>query len=185
MARGMLATTSVTTAATHGAPTASNLAQSAPPLTGIFATLVDEHADLERLIAELAALDDGEVGRRRELFTRIAYRLAVHADAENVVFYSVLADHAETLHGVLEARREHARIEALVEALRGLPIDAEGWMNAFLRLQYAVREHVQNEQHELFPCAYAVLSEAATHDLDTKYRARRHTDHWERGLPVD
>ena len=30
-----------------------------------------------------------------------------------------------------------------------------------------------------------VLSDAATRDLDTKYRARRHTDHWERGLPVD
>src|SRR5688572_7871210 len=82
VARGMLASHGVTTAATHGAPTASNLREPAPRLTGIFATLVDEHADLERLIGELAALDEGEVQRRRELFTRIAYRLAVHADAE-------------------------------------------------------------------------------------------------------
>ncbi len=142
--------------------------------TGIFATLAEEHADLERLIAELADLDDDDIRGRRELFTRIAYRLAAHADAEDVVFYSVLEEHPETLHEALDARREHARIEALVEALRGIPLDHEAWMDGFLRLQYAVRQHFENEQHELYPCAHALLSEDAARELDEKYRARRY-----------
>jgi hemerythrin superfamily protein len=144
--------------------------------TGIFATLASEQAELERLIAELADLDDEDIGRRRDLFTRIAYRLAAHADAEEAVLYSVLVERPETLHEALRARREHGQIEALVEGLRHVPIEHDSWLEGFVRLQYAVRQHVENEQHELFPCAHAVVTDAAAAELDEKYRARRHTD---------
>jgi hypothetical protein len=158
------------------APTRGNgnlVCETAPRRTGIFATLVREQEELERLIAELADLDDDQIDRRRELFTRIAFRLAAQADAEDAILYSTLAARPETLQMAHHARREHAQIESLVEALRSLPIESDAWMDAFLRLQYAVHRHVENEQHELFACAHQVVPETTARNLDERYRAYR------------
>jgi hemerythrin-like domain-containing protein len=156
--------------------------ETAPRRTGIFATLAAEHGDLERLIAELADLDDDQIAQRRELFTKIAFRLAAHADAEDATLYSVLASRPETLQLAHDARREHAQIESLVEELRTIPIEGDAWLDTFLRLQYAVRRHVENEQHELFPCARSVVHGVTVQDLDERYRARRHADGARRGV---
>lgn len=138
---------------------------------GIFRTLKREHGELSVLMMRVATDRDGTA--RAQLFPIIARELLAHAQAEDAQFYSVLADHESTRAMVVELEAQHERIEILLGELAMTPVTAPDWMIRFRDLQRAVEEHVDQEEHQVFPRARRILSPEVAEEIDHCYRLEK------------
>lgn len=132
---------------------------------GVFATLVQEHREadamLQALLAEprdaptlwpqlRAALVSHEQGEVRELFPTLR--------ADDVL--RELADHHDA-----EARF----LDQLISQLDTLPLTSAQWLEVATRLAATVRDHVAEEESQMFPVAQKALGEARAVEIDGRY----------------
>ena len=86
--------------------------------------------------------------------------LEVHMPVEETVFYPTLTE-ATTGAGhalVATSPEDHEQIEVCSEALQGFEADSAAVEAQFHALRLMVDQHVQHEEHQLFPQAEVALA---------------------------
>jgi hemerythrin superfamily protein len=110
--------------------------------------LESQHREVEALFEQLREAESAR--QRGELFAELADQLAAHAKIEETIFYPKVCDEdtSELLHHAVE---EHLSVKrVLAELLDMEPSDA-AFMRKIDELEELVRDHVEDEEMELFP----------------------------------
>lgn len=135
----------------------------------LFRVLIQQHRELDELLAELADADDAET--RAEIYPRMKARLLSHAKAEEATLYPALAEAGEDEESE-HAEREHKEIEAALQALDALDWDDDGFEDAVAELVQCVEHHVEEEESDLFDAAWEAFDEQELDDLAARFLTR-------------
>lgn len=139
--------------------------------TGIFRKLQEEHAEVSTLMKRVATSSDPET--RRDLFPKIRRELLAHAEAEEKEFYPILEQRPETQALAKQARNEHAEVELMLDQLVGMDASSDAWVDVFDRLMKSVEQHVQEEEHEIFPKAKPFFDDTQANQVEKVYMERK------------
>lgn len=122
--------------------------------------LQTDHREVELMFTELEGLfgPDADADRRREVTDNVTIELVRHAVAEEVVVYprvkeKVSAEEAE------RAKQEHAEAEATMKRLEQMDSDDPRFEGEIRTLMAEIREHVAEEEGQMFPHMRAVFSD--------------------------
>jgi hemerythrin superfamily protein len=125
--------------------------------------LESQHREVESLFEQLREAESAR--ERSELFAELADQLAAHAKIEETIFYPKVCDEdtSKLLHHSVE---EHLSVKRVIaELLEMEPSDAQ-FMRKIDELEELVRDHVEDEELELFP-------QVRESDIDLEALARR------------
>lgn len=125
--------------------------------------LESQHRDVEALFEQLREAESAR--ERGQLFAELADQLAAHTKIEETIFYPKVCDEdtSELLHHSVE---EHLSVKRTIAELLDMdPSDAQ-FMRKIEELEELVRDHVEDEEMELFP-------QVRESDLDLMGLARR------------
>jgi hemerythrin superfamily protein len=114
------------------------------------AALKADHRLVDSLFGLLEQTGDAEVGKRRLLFSKIAYALAKHQFEEEHVVYPTLAE-----TGPAEVPRhldaEHFEMKSFTHELMQMPADDPKWLKKAKALHRLIQAHVREEEEIVFP----------------------------------
>lgn len=109
--------------------------------------LKDDHAAIQQMLSELAALSPRNGDARQALVDKIADALDVHTRLEEELFYPAL----ERVSGrVATAHVQHRQIEEHLDDLAGRAPNTARWERSFAALKEAIVRHVDAEEQALF-----------------------------------
>jgi hemerythrin superfamily protein len=139
------------------------------------AVLERDHREIEELFQAFER--SGRAARRRELATRIARELSIHASIEEQLVYPRarrVVDGSSKEPQVLVALEEHHLAKVALAEIEALPTTAARF-DAKVRVLIAnVRRHVEEEERELFPAMARAYSREELLELGTALeRAKR------------
>lgn len=135
----------------------------------IYEVLTEEHEEVSERLEELA--NEKDIERREELFEEILYQLERHAQAEEAVFYEVLAQNKDTRALAASAVKDHTEVRRLLGKLDSMPADDEHWSATVAALQRAVQEHVATEESEIFAAVRKLLDDDQARTLAETFEA--------------
>lgn len=137
----------------------------------VIEVLEHDHEEVEEMFAELEALrgatgDDARV-RRRDLMDDVTIELVRHSVAEETQVYpavekKVSAEEAE------RAKQEHAEAEETLQRLDGMDPDDPSFDDELATLMREIREHVAEEEGEMFAHMRQVFSQEELVELGSK-----------------
>ncbi len=137
----------------------------------VIEVLEHDHEEVEEMFAELEALrgatgDDARV-RRRDLMDDVTIELVRHSVAEETQVYpavekKVSAEEAE------RAKQEHAEAEQTLQRLDGMDPDDPSFDDELATLMREIREHVAEEEGEMFAHMRQVFSQEELVELGSK-----------------
>jgi len=125
------------------------------------AMLKEDHQRVRDLFAQYKGTSNAEA--KWTLAEEVFVELETHAQLEENIFYPSVND--ETEEGpelVKESLQEHAAVKQLIQELRQMGPQNNGFDVKFHELMHNVEHHVQEEEAEMFPLAEEELAE----DLD-------------------
>ena len=122
---------------------------------GAIDMLEAQHREVEDLFA---AFEEASAKKKRDVFLKIADKLAVHAAIEEKHFYPA-AKTEDTEDLLLEAAEEHLSVKRLIADCLALDDEDETLEAKVKVLQEQVEHHVEEEEEELFPKVEKLLSE--------------------------
>jgi hemerythrin superfamily protein len=137
----------------------------------VIEVLTHDHREVEQMFTELDSLrgrtDDASKERRRDLVDQVIIELVRHSVAEEVEVYpqvqaKVSAEEAE------RAKHEHGEAEETMKALDGMDPDDPAFEQQLETLMREIREHVAEEEGEMFPHMRSVFSEDELRDMGAK-----------------
>lgn len=132
----------------------------------ILALLTQDHRNVEELFRRFERVEPGEVDEAAHLRDKILEHLSQHAVVEEQVFYPALRRADEGLEAaILEALEEHHAAKLTLAELEKLPPIAERFRAKMQVLISSVREHVEEEEGELFEQARKALKTTELEDL--------------------
>jgi hemerythrin superfamily protein len=123
--------------------------------------LIQDHREVEEMFSELESLmqapGGGDDQRRKDLADQVTIELVRHAVAEEVAVYpevkrKVSEEEAE------RAKQEHAEAEKTMKELEKLDSDDRSFTAEIRKLMTEIREHVAEEEGEMFPHMREVFS---------------------------
>jgi hemerythrin superfamily protein len=123
--------------------------------------LIQDHREVEEMFSELESLmqapGGGDDQRRKDLADQVTIELVRHAVAEEVAVYpevkrKVSEEEAE------RAKQEHAEAEKTMKELEKLDSDDPSFTAEIRKLMTEIREHVAEEEGEMFPHMREVFS---------------------------
>lgn len=122
---------------------------------GALELLEEQHREVADLFEQL---EKASGARKRDLFTEIADKLAIHATIEEREFYpAVKAKRTEDI--LLESLEEHLGIKRVLADLLAIDIEDETFDAKAKVLKEQVEHHVHEEEDELFPKVRKILDE--------------------------
>ncbi|MGH8496110.1 MAG: hemerythrin domain-containing protein [Gammaproteobacteria bacterium] len=139
----------------------------------IYDLLKKDHKSVAKLMDEVAETGDKAAKTRATKFAQIKQQLTAHSEAEDEVFYSVLAEHDKTRDIILEGREEHALVTQLLEELAQMPPDSEDWTAKFKVLKENVEHHVEEEEGEMFKQARSVLDDEQAREIGEQFEEQK------------
>jgi len=118
-----------------------------------------DHRRVHKLFQSYAATNEPAMKHRIVMALFVA--LELHMQVEETVFYPAFAEETNSAgHALVDTSLEdHEQIEVCIEELRGLEADSEAFEAKFHALRLTVEQHVQHEEHQLFPQAEVALAE--------------------------
>jgi hemerythrin superfamily protein len=136
--------------------------------------LTQDHREVEAMFGELEALiqtrsatDDD---RRKDLVDQVTIELVRHSVAEEVAVYPKVKEKVSEEEAE-RAKREHAEAEETMKRLESLdPTDA-AFEQEIRRLMSEIRQHVAEEEGEMFPRMREVLTPDELIDLGKRVEA--------------
>jgi hemerythrin-like domain-containing protein len=140
----------------------------------LFDLLRRDHEELRDLFKKIAKSGNDEVDIRKELFTQLERGLLNHMEAEERFFYTALEQVEESRLRVLESYEEHQLAKTIIGSFTSLAVDDERWPAKIRLLSRLFRQHVDEEEHDLFKLAKKVLSRDQFHGIATKVQELRH-----------
>ncbi len=144
----------------------------------IFEVLSRDHRTVANLLAQLEALSDDDPDERDDLFTEVQERLLAHSSAEDEVVYARFARLEQLADAIREARREHVRVEHLLDEIEDLDSEDPEWIIKVVVLKELVARHVDAEEGLIFELARQEIDAAESSRLAAEFEAatRRVTD---------
>ena len=140
----------------------------------VIEVLMHDHREVETMFAELESLKgaatDSDRSRRKDLVERVTIELVRHSVAEEAEVYpavkeKVSAEEAE------RAKQEDAEAEETMKRLEKLQPDDLSFDAELATLMREIREHVAEEEGEMFPHMRQVFSEEELRELGSKVEA--------------
>jgi hemerythrin superfamily protein len=135
--------------------------------------LVTDHREVETLFAELET-GAGEPEHRRDLVDVAIAELVRHSVAEEMYLYptarKVLPDGDRMADQEIH---EHAEAERIMTELDGLDATHPAFDPTLARLMTAIRDHVRDEESDLFPRLRQVCTPEDLHDLGRRVAAAK------------
>jgi len=123
--------------------------------------LTSDHREVEQLFAELDRLsgttDEQSRSRRKDVAEQVTIELVRHSVAEEVAVYPKVKEKVGKAEAE-RARREHAEAEKTMKRLEKLDPSDFGFDAELTTLMTEVRQHVAEEEGELFPRLREIFS---------------------------
>lgn len=97
---------------------------------------------------------DSAIGeKKRELTEKIYQSLEAHSRVEEEIFYPFVESNGDEMAREMIARSlaEHKKVKNLIEELKNLDIDEIGFEDKFSELHDSAKEHMSEEENDLFP----------------------------------
>jgi hemerythrin superfamily protein len=120
----------------------------------VIEVLTHDHREVEQMFAELerligSAIDADKV-RRKELVEQVTAELVRHSVAEETQVYPKVKEKVSSEEAA-RAEEEHAEAERTLKRLDDMDWDDPSFDEALRTLMAEVREHVAEEEGEMFP----------------------------------
>lgn len=125
--------------------------------------LSQQHREVEKLFARV---EGARKGGQAELFDELAEALRLHTFLEETIFYPGVR-RAETSELVGDAFEDHDTVKRLLEDIEETGVAHQSFFSKLTALRDYVREHVREEESELFPKVRQLFSQD---DLETMGR---------------
>lgn len=122
----------------------------------IFQLLKQDHQTVTSLMDEIR---DADQSRKEALCGRLEAELAQHMDLEEKYVYPILLDFDELTELIQDGYTDHDSIKDILEQMGNQEIGSEEWESNFLALEDAKEDHVDIEEHEVFPQAWELLNQ--------------------------
>ncbi|MEU5275546.1 hemerythrin domain-containing protein [Streptomyces asoensis] len=137
--------------------------------------LVTDHREVEEYFARIEALPSG--AKDRKLFAdQATMELVRHSVAEEAYLYPAVREHVPGGEALADKELEdHTRAERLMKDLEGRKADDPEFDRLVGLLMREIREHVADEEQNLFPRLRAVCPAEALDDLGDKVRKAKKT----------
>jgi hemerythrin superfamily protein len=138
------------------------------------ALLKDDHREVERLFNQYQKSPDASEREKRRLVDAMTTALSKHTAIEEQIVYPWARDTIEGADDtVLEAFEEHRVVKWLLTELTTLPAGDERFDAKVTVTIELVRQHVEEEESELFPDLRAVATRRELLDLGDQLRAAK------------
>ena len=134
---------------------------------GAIDMLEAQHREVEDLFSDF---EEASAGEKRDIFLKIADKLAVHAAIEEKHFYPA-AKSRETEDQLMEAVEEHLSVKRIIADLLAQETDEETLEAKVKVLQEQIEHHVEEEEEELFPRVEKLLGEETLEALEQEMTA--------------
>lgn len=133
--------------------------------------LTHDHREVDQMFSELESLQgatgEPERQRRKDLVDQVTIELVRHSVAEEAEVHPRVKEKVDA--GEAErAKHEHAEAEETLERLEGLEPDDPSFDEALATLMREIREHVAEEEGEMFPRMREVFSQEELVELGDK-----------------
>jgi hemerythrin superfamily protein len=134
--------------------------------------LKTDHREVELMFTELEGLfgPDADADRRREVTDNVTIELVRHAVAEEVVVYPRVKDKVSAEEAE-RAKQEHAEAEATMKRLEKMDSDDPRFEAEVRTLMAEIREHVAEEEGQMFPHMRAVFTDEELVDMKRRVEA--------------
>jgi hemerythrin superfamily protein len=131
------------------------------------ALLKQDHRMLEELFQRFEAASDRATKMKRKIVDQVIRLLSIHAAIEEQLFYpaarEALSEAEEEM--VLEALEEHHLVKWTLYELESMPAENERFDAKVSVLMANVRQHLKEEERELFPAVRKVMSVTELREL--------------------
>jgi hemerythrin superfamily protein len=134
---------------------------------GIFRRLKHEHGMVAVMLETLSKTTDG--AEREERFTELRAELLAHSEGEKRDFYPMLRDDDDTTELIEEALEDHTTVEHKLEQLAGMDFASDAWAELFEDLKQDVEDHVEQEEHEIFPIAEELIDDDTAREIEERF----------------
>ena len=140
----------------------------------VIEVLTHDHREVEQMFAELESLR-GATGvaqraRRKDLVDQVTIELVRHSVAEEAEVYPRVAEKVGGAE-VERAKSEHAEAEETLKRLERLQPDDPSFAGELTTLMEEIRQHVAEEEGEMFPHMRRVFTEDELVELGGKVEA--------------
>src|SRR5438552_17297644 len=117
-----------------------------------------DHRRVHKLFQAYEATN--EPALQHQIAVALFVALEVHMQVEETVFYPAFAEATNRAgHALVDTSLEdHEQIEVCIEELQGLEADAAAFAVTFHALRLMVEQHIQHEEHQMFPQAEVALA---------------------------
>jgi hemerythrin superfamily protein len=136
--------------------------------------LTADHREVEAMFIELETLMQTRSGTedelRKDLADQITIELVRHAVAEEVAVYPMVKEKVSEEEAE-RAKREHAEAEQTMKRLERLDSDDDTFEQEIRKLMSEIREHVAEEEGEMFPRMREVFSPEELTELGKRVEA--------------
>ncbi len=131
------------------------------------AALAAEHAAVLKVFDQLQATDDTDERKRSTLLATMKHALTKHAVQEENTVYPALRDAGE-LAGADELNHEHGYVKQYFYDLDEMSKSDPAWLPKLREFHGFIKEHMSEEEDDLFPRLRGMLSEAQNKQLTAK-----------------
>ena len=92
-----------------------------------------------------------------------------HSHAEEKVFYPLLIDKKPSHDMVEHGLEEHHQVEKLLSDIQKIPADSDDWFDRVETLHAKVKDHVEEEENDVFPKARQLLGEGQLNQITERF----------------
>lgn len=117
--------------------------------------ILDDHAQIRLLFAQIDEIDPSETATLGALWNRLATLLDTHAKAEEQFFYPTLlkigkgaADSDDAKEETLDAIKDHNEIRDAVAAVAKEKVGTKAWIDAVAKVNEANGDHLAEEERQ-------------------------------------
>ena len=139
----------------------------------VIEVLTQDHREVEEMFAKLESMGpattDAQRKRRKDLVDQVTIELVRHSVAEEAEVYPAVQDKL-TKKEAERARKEHAEAEQTMKRLEGLEPEDEGFDAELATLMREIREHVAEEEGEMFPRMREVFTQDELDKLGSRVK---------------
>jgi hemerythrin superfamily protein len=123
----------------------------------IYSLIRKDHQEVASFFRRLKAME-GFSETSEQLFAQLREELELHAHAEERVWYPALQEAEGTQELVEEALDDHELVQGLLDELAASRMDDEAWNEKLEVLEEHVKDHIEEEESNIFDVARQLFS---------------------------
>ncbi|MEU6809986.1 hemerythrin domain-containing protein [Streptomyces sp. NPDC046831] len=137
--------------------------------------LTTDHREVEEIFAQIEALPTGD-SRRKDLADQATIELVRHSVAEEMHLYPAVRQHVRDGDAIADREiQDHSEAERTMKDLEGCPAEDPRFDELMGRLMRQIREHVTDEEENLFPLLRQATGPEDLERLGEKVRMAKKT----------